>query len=89
MKVLITGVAGLLGSRMAEWILTQHPTCQIIGIDDFSTAPDDPVHPYEVMQAVTTFLQVNKEWKVRFFSFGTESLQNIYISRIFDSETNA
>ena len=61
----------------------------IIGIDDFSTAPDDPIHPYEVMQAVTTFLQVNKEWKVRFFSFGTESLQNIYISRIFDSETNA
>ena len=61
----------------------------IIGIDDFSAAVDDPIHPYEVMQAVTTFLEVNKEWKVRFFSFGTESLQNIYISRIFNSETNA
>lgn len=61
----------------------------IIGIDDFSAAVDDPIHPYEVMQAVTTFLDVNKEWKVRFFSFGTESLQNIYISRIFSSETNA
>jgi len=61
----------------------------IIGIDDFSTAPDDPLHPYEVMQAVTTFLEVNKEWKVRFFSFGAESLQNIYISRVFDSEINA
>jgi predicted O-methyltransferase YrrM len=61
----------------------------IIGIDDFSTAPDDPLNPYEVMQAVTAFLEVNKEWKVRFFSFGTESLQNIYISRIFDSEINA
>jgi predicted O-methyltransferase YrrM len=61
----------------------------IIGIDDFSTAPDDPLNPYEVMQAVTTFLEVNKEWKVRFFSFGTESLQNIYISRVFDSEINA
>jgi predicted O-methyltransferase YrrM len=58
----------------------------VIGIDDFSTAPDDPIHPYEVMQAVTTFLQVNKDWKVKFFTFGAESLQNIYISRLFDSE---
>jgi hypothetical protein len=60
----------------------------IIGIDDFSSATDDPIHPYEVMQAVTTFLDNNKEWKVRFFTFGTESLQNIYISRAFNSEIN-
>lgn len=35
-KIIITGVAGLLGSRMAEWIIENHPTCQIIGIDDLS-----------------------------------------------------
>ncbi len=35
-KIIITGVAGLIGSRMAEWILMQHPTSQIIGIDDLS-----------------------------------------------------
>lgn len=67
----------------ASQILNPHG---VIGIDDFSTAPDDPIHPYEVMQAVTTFLQVNKDWKVKYFAFGTESLQNIYISRFFDSE---
>ena len=35
MKILITGVAGLLGSRLAEWILsnTDH---KVIGIDDLS-----------------------------------------------------
>ena len=35
MKVLITGVAGLLGSRLADWILenTEH---SVIGIDDLS-----------------------------------------------------
>ena len=35
MKILVTGVAGLLGSRLAEWILsnTDH---KVIGIDDLS-----------------------------------------------------
>ena len=35
-KIIITGVAGLLGSRMAEWVLENHPSCHIIGIDDLS-----------------------------------------------------
>ena len=35
-KIIITGVAGLLGSRMAEWILANQPNCTIIGIDDLS-----------------------------------------------------
>ena len=35
MKVLVTGVAGLLGSRLADWILenTDH---DVIGVDDLS-----------------------------------------------------
>jgi UDP-glucose 4-epimerase len=36
MKVLITGVAGLLGSRLSDWILENHPEYKIIGIDDLS-----------------------------------------------------
>ena len=35
-KIVITGVAGLLGSRMAEWIIQNHPSYTIIGIDDLS-----------------------------------------------------
>ncbi len=34
--VLITGVAGLLGSRLADWIHENHPDVNIIGIDDLS-----------------------------------------------------
>ena len=30
---LITGVAGLLGSRMAEWIVNNKPEYKVIGID--------------------------------------------------------
>ena len=35
-KIVITGVAGLIGSRMAEWIIQNHPSYTIIGIDDLS-----------------------------------------------------
>ena len=34
--VLITGVAGLLGSRLADWIIQHQPDTQVIGIDDLS-----------------------------------------------------
>ena len=34
--VLITGVAGLLGSRLADYIIENHPEYQVIGIDDLS-----------------------------------------------------
>lgn len=36
MKVLITGVAGLLGSRLADWIVENHPEVKIVGIDNLS-----------------------------------------------------
>jgi UDP-glucose 4-epimerase len=36
MNILITGVAGLLGSRLADYIVENHPECTIIGIDDLS-----------------------------------------------------
>ena len=35
-KILITGVAGLIGSRMADWIIEHFPTYEVIGIDDLS-----------------------------------------------------
>jgi UDP-glucose 4-epimerase len=35
-KVLITGVAGLIGSRMASWILDNHSNIEVIGVDNLS-----------------------------------------------------
>ena len=34
-KVLITGVAGLLGSRLADWII-ENTDGEVVGIDDLS-----------------------------------------------------
>lgn len=36
MTVLITGVAGLLGSRLADWLLENLPDVRVIGIDNLS-----------------------------------------------------
>lgn len=41
--ILITGVAGLLGSRMAEWLLKEQPGCKIVGIDDLSGGYSDNI----------------------------------------------
>lgn len=35
-SIVITGVAGLLGSRMADWILENEPDYKVIGIDNLS-----------------------------------------------------
>ena len=36
MKIFITGVAGLLGSRLADWIIENKPEANVIGVDDLS-----------------------------------------------------
>lgn len=35
-SILITGVAGLLGSRLAEWVIKNHPEVFVVGVDDLS-----------------------------------------------------
>ena len=34
--IIITGVAGLIGSRLSDWIINNHPDYNIVGIDDLS-----------------------------------------------------
>jgi UDP-glucose 4-epimerase len=46
--IVITGVAGLLGSRMADWLLSNHPEYTIIGIDNLSGGYKENV-PEEVI----------------------------------------
>ena len=45
MKILITGVAGLLGSRLADYIIENHPQVHIVGIDDMSGGYRENVNP--------------------------------------------
>jgi len=43
--VLITGVAGLLGSRLADWIIENKPGTEVIGIDDLSGGYKENINP--------------------------------------------
>ena len=36
MKILITGVAGLIGSKFADWLASNYKNYEIYGIDDLS-----------------------------------------------------
>lgn len=44
-KILITGVAGLIGSRLADWIIQNQPNYEIIGIDDLSGGYKENINP--------------------------------------------
>ena len=43
--ILITGVAGLLGSRLADWIIENKPEYNVVGIDDLSGGFIENIHP--------------------------------------------
>lgn len=43
-SILITGVAGLIGSRVADWIIENHPEFSVIGIDNLSGGYIDNVN---------------------------------------------
>ncbi len=45
MNILITGVAGLIGSRFAKWIIDNISEANIIGIDDLSGGYIENIHP--------------------------------------------
>lgn len=45
MRILITGIAGLLGSRLADYIIENNPDVHIVGIDDMSGGYKENVNP--------------------------------------------
>lgn len=62
MTVLITGVAGLLGSRLADWIRRHHPSTRVIGIDNLSGGYIENVPPgveFHNLDLVTSHREVS------------------------------
>ncbi len=45
MKILITGVAGLIGSRLADYIIENHPEVHVVGMDDLSGGYKENINP--------------------------------------------
>ena len=79
-NILITGVAGLLGSRLADWIIENKPDeYNVIGIDDLSGGYKENIHP-EV-----TFFKKDLSRSTRILSGDTQmTLERIFTTYKID-----
>ena len=69
MKYLITGVAGLLGSRLADWLIenTDH---EVVGVDDLSGGYIDNVNKdVEFYKSVSWHVHSLKELNTDFITY--------------------
>ena len=82
MKVLITGVAGLLGSRLADYLIENVPNVEVVGMDDLSGGYKENVNPkveFWQMNLVThpieNCFEVNKfDYVFHFAAYAAEGL---------------
>ncbi len=82
MKVLITGVAGLLGSRLADYIIKNYPNVHVVGMDDLSGGYRENINPkveFWQMDLVThpieNCFEVNKfDYVFHFAAYAAEGL---------------
>ena len=95
--ILITGVAGLLGSRLADWIIENKPEYQIIGIDDLSGGSKENIHPqvklYQVNLAVDKinhiFETYKPEYVFHFAAYAAEGLSPFIRTYNYDNNLRA
>ncbi|OEK06762.1 NAD-dependent epimerase/dehydratase family protein [Roseivirga misakiensis] len=93
-NIIITGVAGLLGSRLADWLIEHHLEYEIVGIDDLSggyreNVPDQVVF-YELDCKDKTlnsiFEQHKPEYVFHFAAYAAEGLSPFI--RTFNYQNN-
>lgn len=82
MTILITGVAGLLGSRLADWIIENQPHVKIVGIDNLSGGFMENVHKnvyfYNLDLSTNSiercFIEHNIDYVYHFAAYAAEGL---------------
>jgi UDP-glucose 4-epimerase len=95
--ILITGVAGLLGSRLADWIIENKPEYKIIGIDDLSGGYKENIHPqvslYQVNLAVDKINHIfethKPEYVFHFAAYAAEGLSPFIRTYNYDNNLRA
>ena len=63
MKILITGVAGLIGSKFADWLIEKYPNYQLHGIDNLSGGCFDHINSKVIFHKID-LLEYNKVEKI-------------------------
>ena len=95
--VLITGVAGLLGSRLADWILETQPDYQVVGIDDLSGGYKENIHPkvqfYQInlndSKLDQVFQQHQPDYVFHFAAYAAEGLSPFIRTYNYDNNLKA
>jgi UDP-glucose 4-epimerase len=97
--ILITGVAGLLGSRLADWILKNHTEYTIIGIDDLSGGYRENVndkvkfHPLNLIAQEKTIQGIFEYYKpdyvFHFAAYAAEGLSPFIRTYNYDNNLKA
>ena len=92
--ILITGVAGLIGSRLADWVIENKPEYKVVGIDDLSGGSQLNIHPKVdfwqmnlVDHPIENCFEVNKfEYVFHFAAYAAEGLSPFI--RCFNYDNN-
>ena len=92
--ILITGVAGLIGSRFADYIIENHPEYKVIGIDNLFGGYIDNVNPNVIFYNLDIayndlsdiFNEYNIEYVYHFAAYAAEGLSPFI--RKFNYENN-
>jgi UDP-glucose 4-epimerase len=93
-NILITGVAGLLGSNMADWILNNHQEYNVIGVDDLSGGYIDNVNDKVIFENYnlsdknlsSLFEKYNFDYVFHFAAYAAEGLSPFI--RTFNYQNN-
>ena len=96
-KVLITGVAGLLGSRLADWIIENKPEYKVVGIDDLSGGFEENINPKVdfwqmdlVSHPIENCFEVNKfDYVFHFAAYAAEGLSPFIRGYNYDNNLKA
>ena len=96
-NIVITGVAGLLGSRLADWIIENKPEFQVIGIDDLSGGFKENVNPAVKFYAhdlvtgdINQIFRDNKiDYVFHFAAYAAEGLSPFIRSLNYDNNLKA
>jgi UDP-glucose 4-epimerase len=95
--VLITGVAGLLGSRLADWIIENKPEYKVVGIDDLSGGYKENINPKVefwqmnlVEHPIENCFEVNKfDYVFHFAAYAAEGLSPFIRCYNYDNNLKA
>jgi UDP-glucose 4-epimerase len=97
--VLITGVAGLLGSRLADYIIENHPDVKVVGIDDLSGGYKENINPKVEMYyanlvthdfvVTTIFNNTKPDYVFHFAAYAAEGLSPFIRTYNYDNNLRA